>query len=965
MEPSRRKQRPRFLDRGFRTALDSIPEQIVILDSSRRVVFANRASAGSDPAPGLLRLQEGLLCSEALHGSNDDACCNSVNCLLEKVLASGRTTCATHRHCRPDGSGFEAEVTMAPVQLSPGETHYLVVSRDVSAQTRERDRLRQAGREFRLFVESALEGVIAVDEKFMVSYVNPSLAAMLGTTPKLLVGIPWLTLIHPDWRDRQEAHFEARRQGVSERYETCMLRRDGQVMQVLISATPIIDSRGRFKGAFASVVDLTYRSKQEREQKDRLSRLALHQKTILGLAHSLVSTPADPIPGLQRIAEEGSRALGTAGARVWMTTGRDECTAIYPVVCSGASCRFTPLPVLSPGAYPSFFRALSGSRVIDASDACRDERTSELLSGYLEPCGISSLLAAPVIIEGRTVGVLFVEHMGEPRNWFDDEAAFAGELADQAAQLIVVSERRKTEAALRESEERYRTISESISDFAFSLSLGEDGVLRREWVTDSYNAITGFSPGERDAMGGLFSVVHPADLRHASEKVSAMIATGSPDEFEFRILSKSGSTLWLRVTARPVRDSSSGRIVRVIGAGKDVTRERAGAEERRKLEQRMLQAQKLESLAVLAGGIAHDFNNLLVAILGNADIALDELSDLSPARPLVEEIVRASRRAADLCNQMLAYSGKGRLQMKIMDISALVTEMAHILEVSISRKTAIRYNCGKGLPPVLADPVQIQQVVMNLILNASDAIGDTQGQISISTGCMSCDGEYLHSVHLDDELAEGEYVFIEVSDTGCGMDEETKSRIFDPFFTTKFTGRGLGLAAVLGIVRGHKGAVKVYSEPGRGSTFKVLLPSARGCPRTAPSSSPADRHRGGGGIILLVDDDQAVLSVGRAMLEKLGYEVVTAADGAGAIEAVRGPSGATLKAVILDMTMPGMDGDEVFREIRSARAGLPVIVSSGYNEQEMSARFSGRDVAAFLQKPYRMQALSECLGGIG
>ncbi len=964
MEPSRRRQRPRFLDRGFRTALDSIPDMVVILDSSRRVVFANRASTGEDSAPRTARRLEGMLCSEALHGSDDDAGCNSVNCMLEKVLASGRTMSAVHRHRRPDGSDFDAEVTMAPVQLSPGESHYLVVSRDISGQTRERDRLRQAGREFRLFVESALEGVLAVDEKFLVSYVNPSLAAMLGTSPRKLVGIPWLSLIHPEWRERQEAHFEARRQGLSERYETCMLGHDGQTVEVLISATPIFDSRGRFKGAFASVVDLTYRSRQEREQKDRLARLDLHQKTILDLARSLVSASGNPLPGLERIAEEGRRAIGAAGARIWMSSGQDDCTALSPVVCAGASCMIASPPVLSPEAFPRFFRALSGSRVIDVSDALCDERTCELLTSYLEPCGISSLIAAPVIIEGRTVGFLVLEHTGSPRNWFDDESAFAGELADQAAHLLIVSERRKAESALRESEERYRTISESISDFAFSMSLGEDGVLAREWVTDSYNRVTGYSPEERDAMGGLLSVVHPGDLRRVSEQVSAMLEKGSSENFEFRVLSKSGDTLWFRVTARPVRDPSSGRIVRVLGAGKDVTLEVAGAEERRKLEQRMLQAQKLESLAVLAGGIAHDFNNLLVAILGNADIALDELSDLSPARPLVEEIVRASRRAADLCNQMLAYSGRGRLQMKRLDLSDLVTEMAHILEVSISRKTAIRYRCAKHLPPVLADPVQIQQVVMNLIINASDAIGDSQGQISISTGCVMCDVEYLRSVHLDDDLAEGEYVFVEVSDTGCGMDEETKNRIFDPFFTTKFTGRGLGLAAVLGIVRGHKGAVKVYSEPGRGSTFKVLLPSARGVPSAAPSLPPADR-RGGSGTVLLVDDDQAVLSVGRAMLERLGYEVLTASDGTGALEALRGPAGAALKAAILDMTMPGMDGDEVFQQIRSIRADLPVIVSSGYDEQEMSARFSGRDVAAFLQKPYRMQALSECLGSIG
>jgi PAS domain S-box-containing protein len=413
------------------------------------------------------------------------------------------------------------------------------------------------------------------------------------------------------------------------------------------------------------------------------------------------------------------------------------------------------------------------------------------------------------------------------------------------------------------------------------------------------------------------------------------------------------------VTASPLK-SPEGKLLGSVYVARDISERRRAEEERANLAAQMLEVQKLESLGVLAGGIAHDFNNLLMAVLGNADLALAFLSPASPARPNVEEIVRASHRAADLCRQMLAYSGKGQFVVGRYDLSEIVREMAQMLEVSVSKKATLRYSFGAELPPVEADVTQLRQVIMNLITNASEALGNRSGIISISTGINNCDRAYLSESFLDDNLPEGRYVFLEVSDTGAGMDEETRRRIFEPFFTTKFTGRGLGLAVVLGIVRGHHGAIKVYSEPGKGTSFKILLPAMAWAPEDRVPSTLKSAPLPHGGTVLLVDDDAKVRQVASQMLTLLGFKVLTAAHGREALDVFRG-SGSEIDCVILDLTMPEMSGDEVFRELRHLKNDVCVILSSGYNEQDVTQRFVGKGLAGFIQKPYTMANLQETL----
>ena len=377
--------------------------------------------------------------------------------------------------------------------------------------------------------------------------------------------------------------------------------------------------------------------------------------------------------------------------------------------------------------------------------------------------------------------------------------------------------------------------------------------------------------------------------------------------------------------------------------------------EQQRLQDKLLHAQKLESLGVLAGGIAHDFNNILMAVLGHCELTLRRLTNESPVRRNIEQIKSAANKAADLANQMLAYSGKGKFVVEPLDLSKVVNEMQQMLRVSISKKAVLRYDLAEGLPSIEADATQICQVVMNLAINASDAIGDNNGVITITTGVMMCDQSYLQEAWLDNNLPNGQYVFLEIADTGCGMDKQTANRIFEPFFSTKFSGRGLGMAAVLGIVRGHRGAIKIYTEQGKGTSFKVFFPASSKLalqPDTIQESLPIK----GSGTVLLVDDEDSVLSIGKAMLEEFGFDVLTAVDGRDGLEQFK-QRHADIRFVLMDLTMPNMGGEEAFREFRRIDPAVKVIICSGYNQQEVSQKFVGKGLAGFLKKPYQLAEL--------
>jgi len=395
---------------------------------------------------------------------------------------------------------------------------------------------------------------------------------------------------------------------------------------------------------------------------------------------------------------------------------------------------------------------------------------------------------------------------------------------------------------------------------------------------------------------------------------------------------------------------------------------RKALDERIQLERQVQQAQKLESLGVLAGGIAHDFNNLLTAILGHVTLARDALPDVTAAGEDMRAAEKATRRAAELARQMLAYTGKARAEVRPVYIGKIIDDMIPMLKVAISKKAELQFDLAPGLPPIRADVTQLHQVIMNLVINASESLGEGGGFVNLSAGLKDCDRAYLSSAWLNEERAAGPYVYLEVADTGCGIDAAALPRIFDPFYTTKFAGRGLGLAAVLGIVRAHHGALRLESEPGRGTVFRVLFPAAEAAePAAREEEVSADRWTGSG-LVLLADDEESIRLVGRRMLERLGFRVVTASDGLEAVDLFRAHA-AEMVCVLMDLTMPHLDGGEAFKRLREIRPAVPVILASGYDETDLAGRFAGEGLAGFAQKPYAFKQLRSILhtvlGGAG
>ncbi len=348
-------------------------------------------------------------------------------------------------------------------------------------------------------------------------------------------------------------------------------------------------------------------------------------------------------------------------------------------------------------------------------------------------------------------------------------------------------------------------------------------------------------------------------------------------------------------------------------------------------------------------------NNILTAIMGNAALARMKMSAADPMLPFISRIEESSQHAAELCKQMLAYSGKGRFVVEAINLSGMVEEITKLLKGSIAKHVALKFHLASDLPSVEGDAAQLQQVIMNLVINAADAIGDKSGVISLSTGVMEASAAYLQGAYAAEDMEPGDFVFLEVADNGCGMSDETRKKLFDPFFTTKFTGRGLGMSAVLGIVRGHHGAIKVYSEEGQGTTFKVLFPASA----SEAAGKAAHEARGdwrGAGTVLVVDDEENVRETAVMMLRDMGFETLEAEDGAQGVEAYRKHRN-KIVAVLLDMTMPKLDGKGCFRELRRTNRDVQVVLSSGYNEQDATTRFAGQGLAGFIQKPYSPEAL--------
>jgi PAS domain S-box-containing protein len=529
--------------------------------------------------------------------------------------------------------------------------------------------------------------------------------------------------------------------------------------------------------------------------------------------------------------------------------------------------------------------------------------------------------------------ILFVAMAGATV-WIVEILQRAKARAEEQAQLAEDRLQELQRAAKRREEEervsaQLRAIVETSEDAILSQDM--DGVIR-SWNLGA-ERIFGYTA--HDALGKPIGILLPPGRGHEERDIVERIRHGGRvKHFATQRIRKDGREIHVSLTVSPIHDSG-GRVVGASHISRDIT-------EQMEFEEQMRQTQKLESLGVLAGGLAHDFNNLLTGIMGNASLAAGELRDPARMEQRIQEILQASERAALLIRQMLAYAGKGRFVVEALDLSAQVQEILPLLRTSVPRLIDLQLQLAPDLPAIAADRAQIQQVIMNLAINAAEAIEERPGTVTIATR--------------SEQAGDDRQVVLEVRDSGIGMDEATRTRMFDPFFTTKFTGRGLGLAAVMGIIRGHQGTISVESEPGRGTICTVVFPASADVAQGEKAAIESGVR--GYGNILVVDDEELVRKMARFTLERYGYTVEVAIDGREALASFAARP-AEFAAVLLDLTMPGMSGEDVLRRMRELRMDVPVVLSSGFTESEAVRRFENLGLAGFLQKPYTATALAK------
>ena len=863
------------------------------------------------------------------------------------------------------------------------------------------ERLRQSERRYATTLTSIGDGVIATDAHGGVTFMNPVAENLTGWSLPEAQGRPLdevFQIVNEESRQTvANPVATVLRQGkvVGLANHTILIGRNGREIPIDDCASPILGDLGQITGTVLVFQNVSERRQKEAELR-RIEWMLAPNKgrppaagegaplqaygDLTGLNTSRLILDSVGSDLLHDIVTDYLDLLDTSSA-VYEKNG-DYAFGIF----SSGWCRFMDQAARNCCATDDNRKALSSGRWhchescwTDASSLAieRGEAVDIACRGGLR------LHAVPVFAGVEIVGSINIGYNDPPRDpatlralaelyevSFDDllhlaktyqtRPPFIIELAKSrlksSARLIgEIVRRRILERRQQESEQQYRLLFAGnphpmwvydLETLAF-LAVNEAAIVHYGYSHDEFLAMT-------------IKDIRPPEHIDALLRSVATVTNGLNKSGVWLHRLKDGRIIEMEITSHTLLFGN--RRAELVLAY-DVSERKQIEAERLEMERRLLHTQKLESLGVLAGGIAHDFNNLLMVILGYADLSLLEVSPVSPVRSKIEEIIKASHRAADLCRQMLAYSGKGNFVIEHMYLNEVIEEMTHMLKTSISKKVLLNLNLEKMVPPIEGDPAQIRQVIMNLVINASEAIGDKSGAVTISTGAKYCDTAYFQETFHADSLSAGQYVSVEVSDTGCGMDKETQSRIFEPFFTTKFTGRGLGMSAVMGIMQGHRGALKVYSEPGKGTTFRLLFPASAEAGAALTEEGPApDSEWRGSGTVLLVDDEETVLAVGRSMLETLGFSVITAWDGREAVTTYR-LRGQEIAFVVMDLTMPHMGGEEAFRELRRIDPSVKVFISSGYSEWEVSARFAGKSLAGFIQKPYQMNELRNVLKG--
>ncbi|MBD3165339.1 PAS domain S-box protein [bacterium] len=767
---------------------------------------------------------------------------------------------------------------------------------------RTEQRLRESEERYRLLADNSNDIIKVLDRDLRFTYVSPAVETLTGYTVSEYVELPLDAVLTEESLERALSSHQGRPEGdSSERINVLEHRRkDGSTWWAETITKPFLNDAGKFVGYLAATRDIT---KRKQVEDALLESEQFYRDTFHN--NQAVKLLIDPANG--RIVEANQAACDFYGYSTEQITQ----LCIWDINMLGEE-----------GTRQRMQQARSGGQV-------NFEFQHRLASG-----------------ETRDVLV------------YSGKVEVAGRILLHSI-IVDITERKRAEQKLQKSLLDL-SLAQRIANVGNWTYEAETGTVT--WSDQVYACL------ERDPSLGLLTLetfhetmpVHYADqLRNA---VESAVKTGEPFDLQLLFSSPDAGEKWLRVVCEP--DEAMGPAGHDLhGTVQDITKQVRREKERLAYERHMLQAQREESLSTLAGGIAHDFNNILVGIIGNASLLQDDVDNHSFFSEVLQDVVNAANRAADLSRKMLAYSGKGHFVLKPLELNEAVSEAIRILRPSVPAHIDLSVKRGRDLPAIHADATQMQQITMNLVLNAMEALDTEKGFILVRTSCKEYGKDVLAEACAGVALEPGEFVTLEVVDNGPGMEVDDFSVLFEPFYSSKFTGRGLGLAAVAGIIRGHKGAALVNHTPEHGARFRVLFPARRDLTASSgPETSSAQITKDAieEKTILLVDDDPVVRTVATRMLERLGGRVLAVRNGREAFETINEKADA-IDVVLLDFSLPDQLCREMVRQLKGVDKELPIIVSSGYDEAHVRERMQDTPYAAFVNKPFKIETLRDSL----
>jgi PAS domain S-box-containing protein len=770
---------------------------------------------------------------------------------------------------------------------------------------------RRSEDKWRAYFDNAPLAVLVVDEDRRCLEVNAEACRWAGLSQEQMIGMSVEGFVDPSCLERaREILFD--RVGLEGRAEVELPLRSADGPPQWFHVTSVRLGEGRYL-ALAKDVD-----------EERWSRELLRAQRDLALALA----DAGDMETVVRVA--GTAAIQASGMDCGGVYLVDPGTGALDLVFhTGIADSFVSHTRHIPADSDLARRLAPGSPICDALE----ESPPQFQALYRQE-GLRSRVVVPFSHAGRLMGCLNVAshtRVTVSRQCLVVLEAITGQIGQAVARERSLEAERAAHAAFLESKARYETLFNATTDALYGFFLDDAGMPECFFeVNDVACRQLGYS---REALLGM--TVRDVDSPSSRADIPAVmreLQQGGTVLFQQVHRTRDGRDLPVEIHARSLVFQGRPAVLSVV---RDISDRLRQERERERLEQQLQQTQKLESLGVLAGGIAHDFNNLLMAVMGHAELALELLGPDSSVDVNLRAIRDASARGAELCHEMLAYAVQGSLASEPFDLNPVLEEMMVLLRASIPKSIQLVLDPEPALPWLEGNVTQIRQVLMNLVINASDAIGSQSGEIRIRTGLRDDAHDPLADLQVGDTYTPGRHVCVEVRDNGCGMDAHTMEHLFEPFFTTKFTGRGLGMSAVLGIVKSHHGAIRVTSEPGQGSTFTVSLPAFDASTDARVTLAPAPRETGALGAltVLVADDEDSVLFVAQQMLEHLGHRVVTATNGAEAVELYRANAG-EIDLVMLDMTMPVMDGVQALNSLKALDPGLRVVLSSGYTKPQ-------------------------------